>query len=332
MRAPLARNISWFEMLVRPPLADLLLPIAESVRLRLPEVSTLRFKARQLAEVDTCVSNFLESLPASAPHPIMRFSPEFRNPAVSESGARNFVVSTRRGFWHGGGFPSSQVYSRQERCPACGTGARQIGALVLPTTYVPKVHAIWTTLSNELLLKTEKIADWIEGGFLTGTISPVLSGSSRCVEQAAGVPLPEVAETVTAELPGRMTEVEDVWSQMCDRYSPKLRVRRGICQWIPAEANLVDLRRTLYGRTLSPWAQPDATPACDVCGRHLGWYRMSSMSLRGGGMRGARMCQGLIGGDSGHCRSSQELVCDESTLAKLPPDILRHLRLEQCEA
>lgn len=330
MHAALAANLRSFEMLVAQPLASRLQALAYSVPLNLPEVATLRFRAHRLGAVDAEVERFLRASDGSSPHPVWRFSPSFARPALCATGTRNFVVGSTRGYWQTGGYPNETVYSLASRCATCGSGALQVGALVLPRRHVAKPHAIATTVSSELLVGVRLLREWISSGFLQGWLAPVLCTRESQQEPSSSIPLAEAAREIETDLPDRLDEMQRSWISLCERRAPGLWCHRTLLQWIPRVVPAIDVPATTFAQECSPWAKPVNPPACATCGRYLGWHRVGRMAIKARTSIGAVHCAGFEGGESGHGRPCHELICDERTLARVPAALLRCLHLEEC--
>jgi hypothetical protein len=90
-------------------------------------------------------------------------------------GARLLRLVVKAGVDVSGGVSSGTAYSLESACPACGTGAAQVGPLRLPRFDAPRAE-IFSTLDDEVLVAPPLAARLREAG--VRSLGPVIGASS----------------------------------------------------------------------------------------------------------------------------------------------------------
>ena len=94
-------------------------------------------------------------------------------------------------------------YDETVACPLCGSGARQVGPLLLPVGRIPRSKDIAATIAGELVI-SRRLKELFESHKISGAaLTPVLNGAKSRVESTEWYQLSVLRSTAEITLPTR---------------------------------------------------------------------------------------------------------------------------------
>jgi hypothetical protein len=178
-----------------------------------------------------------------------------------------------------GGPTEGTEYSLDGACPKCGTGAAQVGPLILLPFKLPK-HEMFMTLDREVLVST-RVADLLRThGFVC--VRPVLKrGGQEPLPLAQLVP----EATLPRFLPGSTGVTRERPCGVCDRdgYFGIPHVPMGL-KYAPSASSATDLLATFerfgHSRLRTPFKESVFAAPMYVCSARLADF-LSTQQLKG---------------------------------------------------